>query len=87
MYRFCNVNFIEFWEFTPAESSAMLKIANEKFEYDTIERAVLLLRISNAPHFTKQNKKPWELNDFLPDFAKHEPTPEEVFDSWWNGAT
>lgn len=80
------MNFIDFWDFTPAESDAMLKIARDKFEYDTIQRGTLLMWIANAPHVSRRDQKPWELNDFLPDYAKHELTEEELERLWWNEA-
>ncbi len=86
MYRFCDVNYIDFWEYTPAESDAMLKIAQDKFEYDITERAILLMWIANAPHASKKNDQLFEINDFLPDFLKHEPTYEEIAAAWLNAA-
>ena len=42
--------------------------------------------IANAPHAQRKDKKLFELNEFLPSFAKHEPTVEEIFEEWWNAA-
>ena len=86
MCRLCGINYIDFWWYTPAETSAMLDIANEKLKYDTIKHAQILMWIANAPHAQRKDKNLFELNEFLPSFAKHEPTVEEIFEEWWNAA-
>lgn len=91
MYRLCGVSFIDFWDYTPAETYGMLDIAYDKLKFDAIKHAELLMWVANAPHFRTKDKKPRMLEDFLPDFAKdaakHELTPEEVERLWWNAAT
>lgn len=89
MFRFCGVNFIDFWNYTPAETSTMVKIGQEKLKYEAIIHAQLLQCVSNAPHFMGRGKKPRELNEFLPDFAKEperELTAEEIEALWWKEA-
>ena len=77
---------MDFWWYTPAETAGMLNIANEKLKYETVQHAQILMWIANAPHAQRKDKKLFELNDFLPSFAKHEQSAEEVFDMWWNEA-
>lgn len=89
MFRLCGVNYIDFWWYTPAETSAMLDIGNEKLKFEVIQHAKILTWIANSSHLQKRDNKMWELNDFLPDFAKgamKELTPDEVFERWWNAA-
>jgi len=64
----------------------MLDIANEKLKYDTIKHAQILMWIANSKNVERKDKRLFKLDDFLPDFAKHEPTVEEIFEEWWNAA-
>lgn len=88
MYRLCGVTYIDFWEYTPAETYAMLDIAHDKLKFEAIRHAELLMWVANAPHFARKDKKPRKLEEFLPDYAKdavcHEMTPEECERLWWN---
>lgn len=90
MYRLCGVNYIDFWWYTPAETSAMLDIANDNLKYDTVKHAQILLWLANGSHIQKHGQKFWDLEDFLPDFAKSaikkELTPDEIESMWWNAA-
>ena len=90
MYRLCGVTYIEFWEYTPAETYKMLDIAHDKLKFDAIHHAELLMWVANAPHIQRKDKKAWQLEDFVPEFAKsavkREMTPEQVERLWWNEA-
>jgi hypothetical protein len=86
MYRLCGVDFRDFWRYTPAETYAMLEVGHDKLIYETVQHAQILMWIANAPHFRTKDKKPHEIEEFLPDFAKsatkHEMTPEECERAW-----
>jgi hypothetical protein len=78
--RLCNKDPLEFWRFTPAETSLMIECALDKLKYDDIRRAELLVCISNAPHFRRKDEKPHTLTDFYKDVKKeeYEQTAEEI---------
>ena len=65
-----------------------LKIANQKTKIESYRHAELLVWIANAPRFGKQDKKPWTINDFLPETeqVEKEMTAEEIERLWWNEA-
>jgi hypothetical protein len=83
-YSLCKKDPLEFRRYTPAETYLMLDVAKDEFEFKRVLRAQLLMTISNAPHFTKENKNPATLEEFLGE--KKEMTPEEIEASWWNSA-
>ncbi len=86
MCRLCGVSYIDFWDYTPAETSAMLDVANQKLEYDTVKHAQILMWIANSRRVQRKDNRLFELNDFLPGFAKQERTAEDFFEELWNAA-
>lgn len=70
LYFFCGITPVDFWDFTPAETELMTLTASKKYEheyeYQSYMDARLCAVILNANGAKKQNKKPFEVEDFLP---------------------
>jgi hypothetical protein len=61
---------VHFWDYTPAETELMITVAAEKYnneiEFESSLAARLCAVVMNANGATKQNKKPFETEDFQP---------------------
>lgn len=66
------MNFIDFWDYTPAETYLMITIGYEKLKYEAVQHAEILTWVANAPHAQRSDKKLWSVDDFLPEFAKED---------------
>jgi len=77
----CGKDPLEFWKYTPSETVLMIEQAGEQLQYESDRelrrQSELLVAIMNAPHFHKQDKKPYDMDDFLPKKKKDKPTIEQ----------
>jgi hypothetical protein len=60
----------------------MIEWKTEEKKMEASKRAQLLAIIMNAPHFTRDDKRQWVENDFLPEDMKKELSPEEIEKAW-----
>jgi hypothetical protein len=67
LYSFCNISPLDFWKYTPAETTLMITEANSRFEFEQLISARLCTVILNANGATKENKKRFEIKDFMPE--------------------
>ena len=69
-FRFCNIDYISFWRYTPAETTKMIIIAAEKEsqarEFTASLEARLCAIVLNANGVTKKNKELFDVEDFMP---------------------
>jgi hypothetical protein len=87
MFQFCGIDLIAFWDYTPTESYRLVDWAYEMKGIEKKTHAHLLMTISNAPHFTRKDKKPWQMSDFGEETEnKSELTAEQIEELWWNMA-
>lgn len=83
-WTFCSIDPIMFWKYTPAETSMMISASVEKYNSEMKIRSSLEARLCavvlNANGATKKNKKPYEMEDFMPVIKKEKQhfTPEQL---------
>ena len=69
-FRFCNIDYLTFWKYTPAETTKMIVIAAEKEsqnrEFIATLEARLCAIVLNANGVTKKNKDLFDVEDFMP---------------------
>ena len=91
MYKLCGVNPLDFWRYTPAETNIMIEAAVEKRKEESDLNLALNARlcaiIYNANGVQKQNKKPFEMKDFLPEDKKNVPHSVEDIELMVRNAT
>lgn len=80
LYQYCRKDPLEFWRYTPAETYLMISGAVKRqeleMEYQNTHWARLCAIIYNANGVTRKDKKPFEIEDFLPSEKKQKMTPE-----------
>jgi hypothetical protein len=64
----------------------MVDWLQEKLKTDREKRADLISHIRNAPHFSRQDKKPFKYQDFLPEEDDQGMSPEEFERYMWASA-
>lgn len=75
-FTWCNIDYIKFWRYTPAEIEGMCKAAQKKYKY---EHAWLNAMIFNSQGPKDPDTKPpiaWQISDFL-DENENKPATEE----------
>jgi hypothetical protein len=82
MYKFCQVDPIIFWKYTPGESLMMITASIENIELKNEIRNRLEARLCaivlTANGATKAGKKPYDVEDFMPKAKSVSRTPEEI---------
>lgn len=81
LFQYCRIDPISFWHYTPAETRLMILAAMEEktqeYEYWNTLEARLCAVVYNANGVTRKDKKPFEIDDFMPnDQKKQKMTPE-----------
>ena len=75
LWRCCDKDPLQFWKYTPAETSMMISASVEKhnieMEIQSTLEARLCAIVLNANGVTKRGKKPFEINDFMPQKKEH----------------
>jgi hypothetical protein len=81
-WRFCGIDPISFWKYTPSETSMMVSASvenrNQEIEFRSSLEARLCAIVLNANGVTKKNKKMFDLDDFMPVKKSKPMTPEQL---------
>jgi hypothetical protein len=81
-YKYCGVDPIQFWRYTPAETTMMITAAidNLTFEYDFRNRleARLCAIVLTANGVMKSGRTPYDTKDFMPKKAEAPKTAEQL---------
>lgn len=82
LYKFCGVDPISFWKFTPAETMIMIDAATDNYilEHEITSRleARLCAVILTANGVMKHGKTPYDTEDFMPKEKTVAKTPEQL---------
>jgi len=83
MFRFCEIDPIEFWKYTPAETEIMITAAMKREEVKVYRQAQLLALICNVHGVTKRNSDHgYDIEDFLPESMIPKPKKRTVDQIW-----
>lgn len=83
LYKFCQIDPVSFWKFTPGETVMMLSASIENIELENEIRNKLEARLCavvlTANGVMKSGKTPYSVEDFMPKKAKTLPrSPEDL---------
>lgn len=82
LYKYCGIDPISFWKYTPYETELMIStsIENMEFEYDIRNKleARLCAVVLNANGVQKTGKKPFDVDDFMPKKRERARSAEEL---------
>lgn len=82
LYKYCGIDPVSFWKYTPGETSMMISasIENLETEYDIRNKleARLCAVVLNANGVQKSGKKPFDVDDFLPHKRDRAKSAEEL---------
>lgn len=82
IFKFCGIDPISFWKFTPGETLMMITASIENIELENEVRNKLEARLCavvlTANGATKAGKKPYEVDDFMPKKKSVPKTPEQL---------
>lgn len=82
LYKYCGVDPITFWRYTPGETVLMISasVENISLEHETRNKleARLCAVIMNANGVTKSGNKKFDVNDFMPDNKEQPVSPDEL---------
>lgn len=82
VFKFCGIDPISFWKYTPGETIMMITASIENIELENEVRNKLEARLCaivlTANGATKPGKKPYDVDDFMPKKVSVPKTPEQL---------